>query len=55
MFLAHTSANQADQLAAAVVGAMRPPQWLVFPIPAPFPVFDLPRAPGSRDRLSTNP
>lgn len=25
MFLAHTSANQADQLAAAVVGAMRPP------------------------------
>ena len=24
MFLAHTSANQADQLAAAVVGAMRP-------------------------------
>lgn len=36
MFLAHTSANQADQLAAAVVGAMRPPQWLVYPIPAPF-------------------
>lgn len=25
MFLAHTSVNQADQLAAAVVGAMRPP------------------------------
>ena len=31
------------------------PQWLVFQIPAPFSVFDLPRAPGSRDRLSTNP